>query len=394
MPHQQKTLAKLELFVIALIGVGTFSLSAFWDTREAITDLMSKYEFIELDEILVTTFVLSLLLSVFYWRRLRENQKLFEQIRKRNEELEKSAREIQRLLQAKEGALAELASAQSSLMEMSRAAGMTEVATGVLHNVGNVLNSVNVSFTLLMEQLRDSRVANLGRIAEMLAKPDGGLAHFLTEDPRGREIPTYLDRLAAALEAERAGMMKEAESLAERMDHIKEIVDMQQSYGRVSGVRETLLPERLMEDALKLNAEALNRHQIAVRREYRPAPPITVDKHKVLQILLNLISNAKYACGQADREERTVTLRISASGRERLLLEVEDNGMGISPENRTRIFHHGFTTRKSGHGFGLHSGALGARELGGELRVSSQGPGRGAVFTLEIPYRQETSHDH
>lgn len=310
------------------------------------------------------------------------------------ERVAERTRELQEQFSAKERALAELASAQSSLMEMSRAAGMAEVATGVLHNVGNVLNSVNVSCTLLMEQLRGSRVGNLARIADMLKNPEGGVAHFLTRDDRGREIPVYLDRLASVLEEERSGMMTEAKSLRERMDHIKEIVDMQQSYGRVSGVRETLAPERLMEDALKLNAEALVRHEISVKREYHPAPPITVDKHKVIQILLNLVSNAKHACRLGSVSEKIITLRTYSPRPERLRFEIADNGMGIPAENLTRIFRHGFTTRKTGHGFGLHSGALGARELGGRLRVYSDGPGRGAVFTLELPYRQETSHDN
>jgi signal transduction histidine kinase len=320
--------------------------------------------------------------------RQRARDALLESKSTLEERVAERTREFQEQYQAKERALAELASAQSSLMEMSRAAGMAEVATGVLHNVGNVLNSVNVSCTLLMEQLQGSRVANLARIADMLKNPEGGMAHFLTEDRRGREIPGYLARLTSALEAERSEMMEEAKNLRERMGHIKEIVDMQQSYGRVSGVRENLEPERLMEDALKLNAEALVRHGITVKREYRPAPPITVEKHKVLQILLNLINNAKYACGLGPAAERNITLRIQSPGSERLFFEIEDNGIGIPKENLTRIFRHGFTTRKTGHGFGLHSGALGARELGGRLRVHSDGPGRGAVFTLELPYNQ------
>ncbi len=294
-------------------------------------------------------------------------------------------RELQDQVAAKEKALADLAEAQSSLVEMSRAAGMAEVATGVLHNVGNVLNSVNVSSAMLMDQLRHSRMGNVSKVAEMMAAPEKGLAHFLTEDPKGRQIPVYLTSLADALEKEHQVMFKEARSLSDRVEHIKEIVAMQQSYGRVSGVNESIAPDKLMEDAIKLNASSLARHEIVVRRQYRPLPPIGMDKHKALQILVNLINNAKQACTDDGDSEKIVTVRIDSTSPDAVIFQVMDNGMGIAPENMTRIFQHGFTTRRSGHGFGLHSGALAAREMGGSLSVHSDGPGKGATFTLRLP---------
>jgi signal transduction histidine kinase len=113
-------------------------------------------------------------------------------------------------------------------------------------------------------------------------------------------------------------------------------------------------------------------------------PPITVDKHKVLQILVNLVRNAKYACDESGRSDKLLTLRIEgAPGGVRIC--VIDNGVGIPAENMSRLFTHGFTTRVDGHGFGLHSGALAAQELGGSLRVMSDGPGLGATFVLELP---------
>ncbi len=312
-----------------------------------------------------------------------------QEVESSNRQLEKRVqertRELENQVSAKEKALVELAEAQSSLLEMSRAAGMAEVATGVLHNVGNVLNSVNISCSLLMEQLRESRTANLAKVAEMLLAPAGGLAHFLSEDSRGRKIPVYLGSLAEALGEEHQLMMREATSLQERVEHIKEIVAMQQTYGRISGVVETLSAEQLMEDALKLNAETLSRNDIRVDREYHPVPPICIDKHKVLQILLNLITNATYACLESDEREKRIILRINSPAPDKICFAVEDNGMGIALENLTRIFQHGFTTRKTGHGFGLHSGALAARDLAGSLTGHSDGPGYGAIFCLEFP---------
>lgn len=294
-------------------------------------------------------------------------------------------KELQAEVTAKAAALAELAEAQSSLIEMSRKSGMAEVATGVLHNVGNVLNSVNVSCTMALNRLQKSSLGRVTQLATMLAQADGGLARFLTDDPKGRQIPQYLPSLGRMLDDDRAYLLTEIESLRDKIDHIKAIVAMQQDYGRVSGVTEIVEPAVMMEDALKLSAGALARRQITLHRDFLPVPPVSVDKHKVLQILLNLVANAGHALEAGSDGPRTITLRIFETRPGFVALQVRDNGIGIAAENLQRIFQHGFTTRKDGHGFGLHSGALDAKAIGGALVAASDGPGQGACFTLEVP---------
>ncbi len=167
---------------------------------------------------------------------------------------------------------------------------------------------------------------------------------------------------------------------------------MQQCYARVSGATEQVNIADLIEDALRMNAGALARHEVQVVREYAShLSEITTEKHKVLQILVNLMRNAKYACDESGRKDKRLTVRLS-NGDDRVRISVIDNGVGIPAENLTRIFNHGYTTRKDGHGFGLHSGALAARELGGALQVHSDGCGLGATFTLELPLQPITSH--
>jgi C4-dicarboxylate-specific signal transduction histidine kinase len=150
-------------------------------------------------------------------------------------------------------------------------------------------------------------------------------------------------------------------------------------------VAQAVAAPELVEDALRLTNAALTRHDIKVIRQFEATGPITVDKHKALQILVNLLQNAKNACAEAPVEEKLVTVITVARGADFVKILVVDNGVGIAPENLTRMFAHGFTTRKDGHGFGLHSGALAAREMGGSLTAWSAGPGRGATFTLELP---------
>jgi len=278
-----------------------------------------------------------------------------------------------------------LAEARDSLMQQSYHSGMAEVAVGVLHNVGNVLNSVNVSCSVIMERLRASNVGDVAKVADLMTAPEGGLGRFLTEDARGTMIPPYLASLAAELEKDRQALFQEAESLHDKIGHIREIIVMQQKYSQAASVRETLPPAQLMEDAVKLDSDELSQHNITVRREYQAVPACTVDKHKVLQVLVNLINNARHACNDADTKEKWISLRVFSPDQTKVSLQVSDNGIGIAPENLTRIFQYGFTTRTTGHGFGLHSCALAARELGGSLTVTSAGPGCGATFTLDLP---------
>lgn len=279
----------------------------------------------------------------------------------------------------------ELERVHREMLEVSRQAGMAEVATGVLHNVGNVLNSVNVSASLVIDRLKHSRLANLPKLAQMLQQNSGRLGEFLTADPKGQHLPGYLISLSDVVRDDQVFVLKELDALHAHLDHIKEIVAMQQNYARVSGIAEIVALPEVVEDALKLNAGALVRHGVQVRREFEPVPPLLLEKHKVLQILINLIRNAKYALEESGRPDRWMTLVIARNGGQRLKIQVRDNGVGIPAENLTRIFAHGFTTRKNGHGFGLHSGALAAKELGGSLLAHSDGLGCGATFTLELP---------
>jgi PAS domain S-box-containing protein len=279
----------------------------------------------------------------------------------------------------------ELERTHKQLLDASRFAGMAEVASNVLHNVGNVLTSVNVSANLVSECVRDAKVAGLGRAAAMLKEREKDLSAFLTMDERGRKLPAYLSQLADHLQGNQRLALKELAALRDNIEHIKETVAMQQSYAKLCGVSEIVAVNALIEDSLRMNAAALTRHGVSVNREIDGGvPAISVDKHKVLQILVNLIRNAKYACDDTERQDKQITIRVNAVGA-RVRIAVIDNGVGISPENMGRLFRHGFTTRKTGHGFGLHSGALAAKELGGSLTAHSDGLGCGASFTLDLP---------
>jgi C4-dicarboxylate-specific signal transduction histidine kinase len=305
-----------------------------------------------------------------------------------NEELQEKAASLKAEIARRELAQAEKEKTHEELMKVSRAAGMSEVATGVLHNVGNVLNSINISASIVAEHLNEFNIANIARTADLMRSHADDIGDFMTNDPKGRQLPDYLAQLSSHLSTEQSLLLKEISFVKMKIEHVKEIVAAQQNYGKVVGLEEPVKIDDLIQDVFRIHATELAQHEVQVRHEFPPGlPKVLLDKHKVLQILLNLLSNAKHAVVDSGRKDKQVSVQVT-NGDNRLRIAMTDNGVGITPANLRRIFNHGFTTRKSGgHGFGLHSGALAAKEMGGSLHAQSEGPGEGATFTLEIPFK-------
>ncbi|MGA2034492.1 MAG: ATP-binding protein [Thermoguttaceae bacterium] len=318
-------------------------------------------------------------------------------VEQRTQQLSQANLELTREVAERKRAEHELESVHQQFVGAARRAGMAEVATGVLHNVGNVLNSVNVSAILVTDCLRRSKVADLSRALDLMNHDAADLARFLTKDEKGKHLPKFLNLVASHLAHDQSQLLSEMQSLTKNVDHVKTIVAMQQSYARAGGLVETVDLTSLVDDALKLNASSLGRYDIALVREYADTPHVRVDKQKVLQILVNLVSNARDALTESGRKDRRLVVRVRIGGdarEERIFIDVIDNGVGIAKENLTRIFSHGFTTKKEGHGFGLHSSANAAKELGGSLTAHSDGPECGAVLTLELPFKPvEVPHE-
>jgi signal transduction histidine kinase len=306
------------------------------------------------------------------------------QVQRREEELRKANEQLEQRVEER---TEELRSVHQRLMQVARQAGMAEVATNVLHNVGNVLNSVYTSAQVARERLGGLRLENVGRAATMLEGRQAELGPFFTQDQRGRSFVPYLSRLGQNLLDERESIRLLLEDVGRYTEHIGDIVKLQQSYARTPRLHEPVGLAELVEDALRINSAALSRHQVKVERDMADLAPVMTDKHKVLMILINLVSNAKYALDAVPESERRLTVRLRPPAGDSLRVQVIDNGVGIAPELLTRIFQYGFTTREEGHGFGLHSCALAAQELGGSLTAHSEGPGKGATFTLELPYK-------
>ena len=342
-----------------------------------------KYDFY----LLVFSALLMVLLIFLAIRLLRS----FAVINRVNKELQASNESLE---QRVEDRTRELKDTQSELLDTARQAGMAEIATNVLHNVGNVLNSVNISADLVTRKLRTSKALGLGKAMQLINEHTHDLGEFITRDEKGKLLPGYLNQLVDAIAIEQQSITEELAQLSKSVDHIKDIVATQQSYAGASSLVEPLHVSDLLEDALRMNSGALTRHHVTVVKEYSDVPRVMGDKHRLLLILINLISNAKYAMSDLSDRPRQMTLGVKVVDNATLQVSVKDEGEGIAPENMTRIFAHGFTTRKEGHGFGLHSCALAAIEMNGHLSAFSDGPGKGALFTLQIPLiNAEVKHE-
>lgn len=291
-----------------------------------------------------------------------------------------------RNITARKEAEARLGDMHRTLVDVSRQAGMAEVATGVLHNVGNTLNSVNVSANLVTERLRKLRVSTLLQAVELLEQHSQDLGTFLSQDERGQQLPAFLKALAQHLNQEQQALLNEMQALNDGVDHIKSIVTMQQQHARSIGSEEVLPVPQLIDEALRLHISSFVELGIRLECDYADVPPVLVDRHKLLQILMNLLSNARQSIMESNRPDKRLTVRVRPhTEAQQLLIEVTDNGVGIAAENLPRIFTQGFTTKKTGHGFGLHISALAAAEMKGRLTCASPGLGQGATFTLELP---------
>ena len=306
---------------------------------------------------------------------------LEEQVLTRTEELEAALRENEQVNRV-------LRKTQADLVAAARAAGMAEIATNVLHNVGNVLNSVNVSAGLILSRVRASKMEGLANAVRLMNEHAGDMGTFLSADAKGKMLPGYLMQLTPVLMAEQRIAVDELVTLAKSVDYIKEIIAAQQAHAGASNLIEPIRIQELVEDALRMNAAGAARHQVVMESDFAQIPEFPLDRGRVLQVLTNLMRNAEQAMEGAPDGSARLMLNAQVVGGQTLRICVSDTGVVIAPENLTRIFVHGFTTKRDGHGFGLHSAAIAAREMGGTLAVHSDGLGAGATFTLELPIRK------
>lgn len=306
-----------------------------------------------------------------------------------NQQLAKSNTELKAEIEERKKLEVQNANLNNELIQSARRAGMADIATSVLHNVGNVLTSVNMSITAISNRIERSKISNLPEIGKLLSQHQGDIGTFIAKDPQGQEIPSYIINLGDRWMKDKKFLTDEISSLNHNVQHIKEIVIKQNAFSRSLGVVEKISIIEVLEDALMLNKAAYERAEVEIIRDFATLQPVVIDRVKVLQVVINLIKNSLESLLENDVKPKKITLRIQEKDESHFIIQVIDNGIGILPENINKIFSHGFTTKKTGHGFGLHTSAIAVQEMSGNFLIESQGEGKGATFTLVLPYQPQ-----
>lgn len=321
-----------------------------------------------------------------------ETDRYASELRASREDLARQLEALQIQMQERLRAEMELSRARAELMEMARQAGMAEVATGVLHNIGNALNSVHISAELVASGPLHGSATALEQLRNLLETPSGPVAQVLEGSEAGMRFRNYLTQFTKTLGDERSRAVQEVSRIRAGVEHLRRIIMSQQEFAKGRRMVEPHRASSLLDESLLLCDNWVRKAEIGVDRLYETDAEVTVDRTQVIQILINLIKNALAAMVDLPAGAGKLVIGVSeAMDSDRVSLWVRDNGVGIPEENLVRVFRAGFTTRVDGHGFGLHSGANAAREMGGSLRAESAGPGRGSTFVLELP-RSRASH--
>ena len=274
------------------------------------------------------------------------------------------------------------------LMETAHSAGMAEVAADVLHNVGNALNSINVSAATIAEKLSKSELGDLSELAELLCSHSGDIDDFLKNDPQGKHIPAYFSELSKHLTQQQEETIGQLDAIIKNVKQVKDIVKMQRSYTGIDKHQDCVSLNELIENAIEINNAGLQKQNVEVIREYDDIGDIFIDRQRCLQVLVNLIDNAARSLSMNGKDLKILKIRTVRADGSKLRIEICDNGIGIAASELNSIFDRGYTTKNTSGGFGLHSSLLAIRDMQGTITAQSGGKNEGATFIIELPLRK------
>lgn len=272
------------------------------------------------------------------------------------------------------------------IAESIRYIEISEIAAHVLHNMGNVLTSINVAASILHEKLSRSEMGELKHLSHLLSQHEKNLLSFFSENPKGKFIVPFIQKLAEKWLSEKEALMQEIHEIKQKIDVVKKIVHSLEMTGRSKGFVETIQIAEIIDEALAINNALIHEIGVTIEKQLSELPMIPIDKMKILQILVNLIKNGLEALRESTQNHKFLLLKARMHEGKKFQIEIIDNGKGISQGDLNKIFTYGFTTKAENHGLGLHSSALLTKELGGTLTINSLGLQKGATVILQLPY--------
>lgn len=267
--------------------------------------------------------------------------------------------------------------------EEARQLGMDEISSSVLHNVGNIITSACVSSNLVLESIAASKLHELKNCCDLFEKHKDNLSDFLTKDPRGPKLLEFIRLLNTHLQEEQRIIFRETRRLNNNLNMITDIISTQQHLSKKTTMEEIYLINDLLEDALHITGIPIKK-EIHLIKAFERIKPIRIDKSKIIEVLVNLLNNAKDAVILSPKTDKFITIKTSYLNSNTVRIEIADNGVGMTKNQLTKIFNYGFTTKKNGHGFGLHASAIAINQMGGNISVNSEGAEKGSVFMIDL----------
>ena len=274
------------------------------------------------------------------------------------------------------------------LMDQAHKKGMADISTGILHNIGNILNNVNIATYSLARLLDDNAINDLIMANTLLNSRFDDLDEFIRSDPKGKTLMQFYVSLTDVFENFRNKLLENVERLSNRIDLIDEIITAQQSYTTVKSNLTALDIIAVVEDVLKMHQTTLEKHGIRVIRNHGRIMRALANRTKLFHVITNIVKNAVEAMEPTPVEHRKLSMAVTAES-DKVFLSISDSGNGIAPGHLEDIFAYGFTTKMDGHGFGLHSCANYMTEMNGRLWAESSGTGTGATFVLQLKRLEE-----
>jgi signal transduction histidine kinase len=321
-------------------------------------------------------------LVVIMTNRLRRvNQ---EALVKANQEVERNEELMQTLEQRVQDRTTELKKAQEKLIDRAHREGQADIAASVLHNVGNILNSVSTSVDTTSRILKNNNLSRLHSANALLREHMASLADFIQNDPRGVKLMHYYLQLGEVLEHDVQQISHNCRRAGTLISSANDVIHAQQQYATAGIEAQPDNLVELLEGVLSLLEISLARHDITLQKNFSPVAPVIVQKQQFIHIVLNILKNARESLQLSAVKDKCIQLTIEQRDTTRVTLTIADNGVGIAPHHLQKIFSFGFTTKKDGHGFGMHACANYMQQMGGSISVHSDGETRGAAFTLSF----------
>ncbi len=291
-------------------------------------------------------------------------------------EAEKEVKELNKELEKRVRVrTAQLEATQAELVEKAHRAGMADIATSVLHNVGNVLTSVSTSSQMISKVLKTPTVDRVSMANQLLC--DCFKASY--PNTKNEKLVRYYSCLEKSLRKERDTIRENSRRIQAKVEVIRDVIHAQQTYATRGFQKEESTLAEVIEEALAIQKNDIINHQVKVNLNLDNNPKIHIHKNKLIHVVVDLIKNACEA--MPDRKQMTIS---TETDHQHVYLKISDTGRGILPEHLNRIFNHGFTTKKNCLGFGLHACANAMTEMGGVIKVESKGLNMGATFTLQF----------